>query len=115
MEIKTISVIGGGTMGNGIAHVFALKGFMVNLIEMSEELAEKALKTISSNLDRQIKKNIITEEDKSNTLSKIKKIVGVEKIPDNSDLIIEAIYENKDAKLNVLKIRTIKNPNYICQ
>jgi len=101
MEIKKISVIGGGTMGNGIAHVFAMKDFDVNLIEMSEELANKALKTISSNLDRQIKKNIITEEDKSNILKNIKPITGVEKSPPDSDLIIEAIYENKEAKLNI--------------
>jgi len=101
MEIKKISVIGGGTMGNGIAHVFAMKDFDVNLIEMSEELANKALKTISSNLDRQIKKNIITEEDKSNILKNIKPIAGVEKSPPDSDLIIEAIYENKEAKLNI--------------
>ncbi len=64
MDIKKIAVIGGGTMGNGIAHVFAMKGFEVNLVEMKEELADKALATISKNLDRQIKKEKITEEDK---------------------------------------------------
>jgi 3-hydroxybutyryl-CoA dehydrogenase len=104
MEIKTITVIGGGTMGNGIAHVCALKGFAVNLVEMSNELADKALNTISKNLDRQVKKNVITDSDKSSALNCIKKIVGVENTPANSDLLIEAIYENKEAKLNIFKI-----------
>ncbi|OGU73647.1 MAG: 3-hydroxybutyryl-CoA dehydrogenase [Ignavibacteria bacterium RBG_16_34_14] len=99
--MKKISVIGGGTMGNGIAHVFAMKGFEVNLIETNDELSNKAIKTISSNLDRQVKKNVITEEDKSNTLKKIRSLTGVEKTPPDSDLIIEAIYENKEAKLNI--------------
>jgi|SRR5690606_20836015 len=101
MEIKKISVIGGGTMGNGIAHVFALKGFDVNLVEMNNELADKALKTISSNLDRQVKKNVISEEDKTNTLKNIKPVAGIENTPSDSDLIIEAVYENKDVKLNI--------------
>ena len=101
MEIKNISVIGGGTMGNGIAHVFALKGFDVNLVEMNQELADKAIKTISSNLERQVKKNVISDEDKSATLKNIKPVAGVENTPKNSDLIIEAIYENKEAKFNI--------------
>ena len=101
MEIKSISVIGGGTMGNGIAHVFALKGFDVNLVEMNQELADKALKTISSNLERQVKKNVISDEDKSAALKNIKPVAGVENTPKSSDLIIEAIYENKEAKLNI--------------
>ena len=65
MEIKNISVIGGGTMGNGIAHVFALKGFKVSLIEMNDDLVKKALATITTNLDRQVKKNIIDEATKT--------------------------------------------------
>jgi len=114
MEIKTISVIGGGTMGNGIAHVFALKGFIVNLVEVSNELADKALNTISGNLDRQVKKNIISEEDKSNVLSRINKSVGVENTPDNSDLIIEAIFENKEAKIAIFKkLEAIVKPESI--
>ena len=101
MEIKKVSIIGGGTMGNGITHVFASKGFDVNLVEMNNELVEKAISTITKNLDRQVKKEIISEQDKSSALAKIKKVVGVENTPTDSDLIIEAIYENKDAKLNV--------------
>ncbi len=101
MEIKKIAVIGGGTMGNGIAHVFAMKGFEVNLVEMKEELAEKALATISKNLDRQIKKEKITEDDKNAILGRINKIIGVENTPADVDLVIEAIFENKDVKSSI--------------
>jgi 3-hydroxybutyryl-CoA dehydrogenase len=101
MDIKKVSVIGGGTMGNGITHVFAMKGFNVNLIEMSDELVNKAIATITKNLDRQVKKEVISEQDKTSALSNITKIIGVENTPKDSDLIIEAIYENKEAKLNV--------------
>lgn len=101
MEIKKIAVIGGGTMGNGIAHVFAMKGFEVNLVEMREELADKALATISKNLDRQIKKEMISENDKKTFLSRINKIIGVENTPADVDLVIEAIFENKEVKSNI--------------
>ncbi len=114
MEIKSVSVIGAGTMGNGIAHVFAMKNFKVNLIETNNALLEKALSNISNNLDRQIKKGSITESDKAETLSNISKIVGVENIPSESDLIIEAIYENRGAKLNIFnKIQNIVKPESI--
>lgn len=101
MDIKKIAVIGGGTMGNGIAHVFAMKGFEVNLVEMKEELADKALATISKNLDRQIKKEKITEDDKKSILSRINTIVGVENTPADVDLVIEAIFEKKDVKVSI--------------
>ena len=108
MEIKTISVIGAGTMGNGIAHVFAMKNFKVNLVETSNELLDKALLTISKNLDRQINKGSISEKEKTETLHNINTIVGVENIPIESDLVIEAIYENKETKLNIFnKIQNI--------
>ena len=61
MEIKKVAVIGGGTMGNGIAHIFALNNFKVNLVEMNEESINRAIGTISKNLDRQVKKEIIKE------------------------------------------------------
>ncbi len=101
MEIKKIAVIGGGTMGNGIAHVFAMKGFDVFLTEMNEDYLNRALNTISGNLDRQIKKQLISESDKINILSKIRKVIGIENIPPDVSLVIEAIYENKEAKLNI--------------
>ncbi len=105
MEIKKIAVIGGGTMGNGITHVFAMKGYHVNLVEMKDELLDRAIGMISKNLDRQIKKEIITDSDKEATLSRISKVVGVKNVPADTDLVIEAIFENKEVKLNVFKTR----------
>ena len=103
MDIKNISVIGGGTMGNGIAHVFAMNGFKVNLIEMNSELLDRAVNTISKNLDRQVKKEIISEGDKKEILGRINKVTGIENTPKDTDLVVEAIYENKDAKLKIFK------------
>jgi 3-hydroxybutyryl-CoA dehydrogenase len=101
MEIKKIAVIGGGTMGNGIAHVFGMSNYEVNLVEQKEELGKKALDTISKNLDRQVKKGSIDEEEKRKILGNISLVTGVEKIAPDPDLIIEAIYENKEAKLSI--------------
>jgi len=103
MEIKKVAVIGGGTMGNGITHVFAMKGYDVNLVEMKDELLDKSLGMISKNLDRQIKKEIITAGDKETILSRISKVVGVKNVPADTDLVIEAIFEDKEVKLNVFK------------
>ncbi|MFZ1519379.1 MAG: 3-hydroxybutyryl-CoA dehydrogenase [Ignavibacteriaceae bacterium] len=114
MEIKKIAVIGGGTMGNGIAHVFAMKNFEVYLTEINEEFYNKAFITISSNLDRQVKKQLINETDKINILSKINKVIGYENIPIDTNLVIEAIYENKAAKLSIFKqLETRLNENCI--
>ena len=101
MEIKNVSIIGGGTMGNGIAHVFAMKGFNVNLVETSEQLYSRAITTISQNLDRHVKKATLTESDKKAILQRINKIISVENIPNNTDLVIEAIFENKEAKISI--------------
>lgn len=103
MEIKKVAVIGGGTMGNGIAHVFALKNFQVYLTEMDENRFDKALSTINSNLERQVNKQIITVEQKEQAIKNIHKVIGVSSVPSDVDLVIEAIYENKDAKLNIFK------------
>ena len=104
MDIKEVSVIGGGTMGNGITHVFALKKFKVNLVEMNKELVDKAISTISKNIDRQIKKGIVTSEEKVEILKQINPVTEVKNIPPTSDLVIEAIYENRDAKINLFNI-----------
>ncbi len=104
MSIKKVSVVGAGTMGNGIAHVFALKGFQVNLVDITSEFVDKAFLTISKNLDRQVKKETIKEEDKTNALNNITKVVGVENTPVDSDLVIEAIYENKETKIGIFNI-----------
>jgi len=101
MEIKKVAVVGGGTMGNGICHVFAQNKFSVYLVEVSEELANKSFDTISKNLDRQVKKEVIKEEDKQNALKNINKTVGLEKVPNDIDLVIEAVFEDKATKLSI--------------
>jgi 3-hydroxybutyryl-CoA dehydrogenase len=114
MEINKVSVIGGGTMGNGIAHVFALKRFNVNLVELSGELVEKSIKNISANMDRQVKKGIIAEDEKAQAIKRITSIAGIDLTPPDSDIIIEAVYENKEAKLNIFKrLQKIIKPDSI--
>ena len=114
MEIKKVAVVGGGTMGNGITHVFALNNFKVSLVEVNEDLFSKAIATITKNLDRQVKKEVIKNEDKQNALKNISKIIGVEKTPSDVDLVIEAIYENKEAKLAIFnKLNDIVKPDTI--
>ena len=101
MEINKVAVVGGGTMGNGICHVFAQNNFSVYLVEVSEELANKSIDTISKNLDRQVKKEVIKEEDKQNALKNLNKTVGLDKVPQDVDLIIEAVFEDKATKLSI--------------
>lgn len=104
MIIKKVAVIGAGTMGNGIAHVFAQNGYKVEFIDINEELLTKGFNSIIKNLERQIKKDIISDNDKVTTLANIKTIVGVNYISKDNDLIVEAIIEDKDAKLLLYKI-----------
>lgn len=101
MEIKKVAVVGGGTMGNGIAHVFALNNFSVYLVEVTEELANKSIDLITKNLDRQVKKEVIKEDEKQNALKNINKTVGLDKVPHDVDLIIEAVFEDKATKLSI--------------
>ncbi len=101
--MKNISVIGSGTMGNGIAHVFAQKGFKVSLIDISSEALEKALATISKNLDRLVSKEKITESDKSNTLQNITTFTSISDGVKEADLVVEAATENLDLKLKIFK------------
>ena len=114
MNISKVAVIGAGTMGNGIAHVFAQNGFKVELIDLKEEFVSRGLKQIINNLDRQIKKEKITESDKIATIANINTIAGVENISSDNDLVIEAIYENSDAKHNIFnQIHPIVKPESI--
>ncbi|MEW6508375.1 MAG: 3-hydroxybutyryl-CoA dehydrogenase [Bacteroidota bacterium] len=99
--MKKIAVIGSGTMGNGIAQVFAMYGFPVSLVDINQELLDKAVNTIQNNLDRMLKKEIIDSKKKDLTLQNISKIVGHTKLLNDVDLVIEAIYENKNAKLRL--------------
>ncbi|HEY3250611.1 MAG TPA: 3-hydroxybutyryl-CoA dehydrogenase [Ignavibacteria bacterium] len=100
MEIKSIAVIGSGTMGNGIAHVFALFGYNVTLIDIKEELLQKALNTIKGNLERQLKKEAITQEQLNNTLANIKTSINLADAKD-AELIIEAATEDLEIKRTI--------------
>lgn len=103
MSIKNVSVIGAGTMGNGIAHVFAQSGFTVQLIDLNAAQLEKALQTIAKNLDRQVSKGILTEDQKASTLSLLKTETDIAKGVADADLIVEAATENVALKLNIFK------------
>jgi len=99
--MKNISVIGAGTMGNGIAHVFALQDYSVHLIDVSETALQKGLQTIAANLDRMVKKEAITEADKAKALSNISSFTELSKGIANADLIVEAATENVNLKLKI--------------
>lgn len=101
--MKNIAVIGSGTMGNGIAHVCAQSGYSVSLIDISEKALEKALATITSNLDRMIAKGTITAEVKSSTLANIKTFTQLKEGVKNADLAIEAASENEQIKTSIFK------------
>lgn len=101
--MKNIAVIGAGTMGNGIAHVFAQSGYNVNLIDVSPKALEKALSTIEKNLDRMIKKEKISEADKAATLGNLTTYTSIEEGVSNRELVVEAATENEDLKLNIFK------------
>lgn len=101
--MKNIVVIGAGTMGNGIAHTFAQSGFKVNLVDVKQDNLDKALKTITNNLDRIITKGNLTEEEKTNTLGNITTFTDLKDAVPNSDLIVEAATENLDLKLKIFK------------
>jgi len=102
MEIRKVGVIGAGTMGSGIAHVFSLKEYDVLLNDINEEILKKAIDTISANMDRQIKKEIITQAQKENALKRIKTTTSLSEFKD-CDIIIEAVIEDIETKINVFK------------
>lgn len=99
--MKQIAVIGSGTMGNGIAHVFAQYGYAVNLVDISEDALQKALATIGKNLDRQVAKQLITEEVKNKALRNITTFTDLKTGVASADLIVEAATENVDLKLKI--------------
>lgn len=98
-----VSVIGAGTMGNGIAHVFAQNNFKVNLIDVSQDALDKALKTIESNLDRQVAKGSIDEAAKSTTLNNISTYTNIPGGVIKADIVVEAATENQDLKLKIFQ------------
>lgn len=101
--MKIISVIGSGSMGNGIAHIFAMAGFKVHMIDISPENLEKALNTIDKNLDRQISKTLIKAEDKPAILENIVPFTDTQAGVADADLVIEAATENVAIKLAIFK------------
>ena len=101
--MKTIAVIGAGTMGNGIAHTFAQNGFTVKLIDVSEKVLDKGMNTIAFNLDRMLAKGTITQEDVAKTITNIITYTDIKDGVVGVDLVIEAATENVDLKLSIFK------------
>ncbi|MEL6255095.1 MAG: 3-hydroxybutyryl-CoA dehydrogenase [Bacteroidota bacterium] len=102
-EFKKVAVIGAGTMGNGIVHVFAQNGYEVNLIDISQDAIDKGLATIGKNMDRQIKKELITESDKEQSLARIHTYTQLKEAVADRNLVIEAATENMNLKLSIFK------------
>jgi 3-hydroxybutyryl-CoA dehydrogenase len=101
--MKKIAVIGAGTMGNGIAHVFAQYGFSVALIDVSPEQLQKALATITKNFDRQVTKGVVSAEQKDQALSRITTFSQLQEGVKDADLVVEAATENVDIKLKIFR------------
>lgn len=101
--MKNIAVIGAGTMGNGIAHVFAQSGFQVALIDISQNALDKGLATITKNLDRMVSKETIDENKKNETLANISMFTDMKTGLANAELVVEAATENVDLKLKIFR------------
>ena len=101
--MKNITVIGAGTMGNGIAHTFAQAGFKVNLADISQDALDKGLKTITTNLDRIIAKGNLTEDQKRDTLDNITTYTEISEAVKSANLVVEAATENLDLKLKIFR------------
>lgn len=99
--MKNITVIGGGTMGNGIAHIFAQNGFEVTLVDVAASALDKALVTIGKNLDRQVAKGTLTETDKTATLNRVHPMTDLKEGVSSADLVVEAATENIGLKLKI--------------
>jgi len=112
--IKTVAVIGAGTMGNGIAHVFAQHGFKVLLVDVNAAQLEKAVATIDKNLSRQVEKNVVTAEQKVLSLNNLSTHTDIADAASKADLIVEAATENIDLKLKIFKqLDEVANPETI--
>ncbi|MBX2959137.1 MAG: 3-hydroxybutyryl-CoA dehydrogenase [Flavobacteriales bacterium] len=112
--MKNVAVIGAGTMGNGIAHTFAQKGYKVNLIDISQTALDKAIGTITKNLDRMVAKQTISASDKANTLMNLKTFTDMAEGVKEVQLVVEAATENIDLKLKIFKnLDEITEPSVI--
>jgi len=103
LTMKNITVIGSGTMGNGIAHVFAQCGYAVTLVDISKEALDRGIATITKNLDRQVAKGTLTESDKAATLARINPVTDLATGVSAADLVVEAATENVDLKLKIFR------------
>lgn len=109
--MNRIGVIGAGTMGNGIAHVFAQNEYQVNLIDISDEALDRGIATITKNLDRMVAKERITEQDKEATLANISKYTSLAEGVSDRELVVEAATENVDLKLSIFKDMDAHSPS----
>jgi 3-hydroxybutyryl-CoA dehydrogenase len=113
-QLKNIAVVGAGTMGNGIAHVFAQYGFSVVLHDVKQEFVDRGLNAIKSNLDRQIKKGTVTENQKEETLGRISTTLDLGSACRNAHIVIEAATENETIKKDLFrKFNTFTSPETI--
>ena len=101
--MKNITVIGSGTMGNGIAHTFAQHGFNVSLVDINSDALGRAMQTITANLYRQVKKGVIDELVKTSTLANIQLNTNLKTAAGNADLVVEAATENPNIKFNLFR------------
>jgi 3-hydroxybutyryl-CoA dehydrogenase len=102
-QLKVVTVIGSGTMGNGICHVFAQSGFNVHMMDINQSALDKALVTIGKNMDRQVSKNTLTEESKQQALSRIATYTDMAEAVKDADIVIEAATENIDLKVKIFQ------------
>ena len=101
--MKNITVIGAGTMGNGIAHIFAQSGYDVQLFDISEQALQRAVATISKNMDRLVAKEKLTEADKASSLDRLTTGTDLKKAVNAADLVVEAATENAALKFKIFK------------
>ncbi|HYD22403.1 MAG TPA: 3-hydroxybutyryl-CoA dehydrogenase [Flavipsychrobacter sp.] len=102
-QLKIVTVIGSGTMGNGICHVFAQSGFEVHMMDINQAALDKALATIGKNMDRQVTKGTLTEETKQQSLGNIKTYTELAEAVKDADIVIEAATENIDLKVKIFQ------------
>jgi 3-hydroxybutyryl-CoA dehydrogenase len=103
VKLKTVTVIGSGTMGNGICHVFAQNGFDVNMMDINQGALDKAIATIGKNMDRQVSKGALTEEAKQQAIGRIKTFTDMAAAVKGAELVVEAATENVELKLNIFR------------
>lgn len=102
-QLKVVTVIGSGTMGNGICHVFAQSGFQVHMMDINQTALDKAMATIGKNMDRQVAKNTLTEDAKNEALGRITTYTNMEEAVKDADLVVEAATENVDLKMKIFQ------------